>query len=95
MVKFLNYTAAQGMYYFFMNLFGGYFLPAQYYPAFLRKIMPLLPFASTSYIPGSVYLGKIDPIKAFGIQWFWILTLGLTAFGLTELIKKEIRIQGG
>jgi ABC-2 type transport system permease protein len=95
MIKFLNYTAAQGMYYFFMNLFGGYFLPAQYYPAFLRKIMPLLPFASTNYIPGSVYLGKIDPIKAFGIQWFWILMLGFTAFGLTELIKKEIRIQGG
>ncbi|WP_190615578.1 ABC transporter permease [Tepiditoga spiralis] len=94
-MKFISYTGAQGLYYFFMNIFGGYFLPAEYFPGILKQIVPFLPFACTSYIPGSVYLGKISFSFAFFIQSFWIITLGITAYILTEKLSKNLKIQGG
>lgn len=94
-LKFLNHRAAQGIYFMFMNLFGGILLPATYFPGVLSKIVAKSPFACTIYIPGSVYLGKIDFLSAISVQIFWVVVLYLIAKWLTNILSKNIVVQGG
>ncbi len=94
-VKFFDFSAAQGLYYFFMNILGGFFIPAEFFPGFISRIFPYTPFACTSYISGSIYLGNFDFLKGFYIQFFWILVLGTSAYILSEKVIKKINIQGG
>lgn len=94
-IKFLSPTAAQGLLYMTMNLLGGAFLPAEYYPGFLRFLMPLLPFACANYYPSSVYLGTVSLIRALALQCFWIVVLFLLALYMTEKLTRSIQVQGG
>ena len=94
-LRFLGISGAQSLYYFLMNFLSGYMLPAKYYPDFLKRIMPLTPFAATSYIPGSLYLGKITFSEGITLQLFWVAVLFLFALILTKLTLKKLQIQGG
>jgi len=94
-VKFLGASGAQGLYYMLVNLFGGSFLPASYYPGFLKRLMPLLPFAGMNYYPASVYLGSIGLGIALAHQVFWICVLFITAVLLTRRLLRSIQIHGG
>lgn len=94
-LKFLSDSGAQGIYFTAVNLLGGAMLPAEYYPGFLKTLMPLLPFACTNYYPTSVYLGKVRLASALGVQSFWIATLFLFALYLTKRLSKSLQVQGG
>lgn len=94
-VKFYDFSAAQGLYYFTMNILGGFLIPAEYFPEIIRKVFPFTPFAGTSYLPASIYLGNLDFFFAYFIQLFWIITLGVTAYILSEKVIKKLCIQGG
>ena len=40
-------------------LFSGYFLPLEFYPAFLSKVAEVLPFRAIIYIPTALYSGQL------------------------------------
>lgn len=94
-VKTLSAVGAQGLYYTAVNLLGGAFLPAQYYPGFLRVLMPILPFSCMNYYPASIYLGRMNYVWAFSVQAFWIILFFFLALYLTDRLSKTLQIQGG
>lgn len=94
-MKHYDYSGAQMLYFFTMNLLGGFFLPAEYLPGIMSRIMPYLPFASTIYLPSKVYLGEIHLLKAASIQIFWIITFLILAKHFTKKLTKSVVIQGG
>lgn len=94
-IKHLSFSGAQACYYFFSSIFGGHFIPAEYYPDFLRNLMPWTPFASTTYISGSIYIGSIPVMESLLKQIMWIAILSFLAMYFTRRITRKVLIQGG
>ena len=94
-LKFFNISAAQNTYYFLMNLFGGFFLPAEYFPPALRLVISIQPFACSGYIPSSIYLGRLNPVFGITVQAVWVFVLWAVCRIITEKVTKDIRITGG
>lgn len=92
---FLDSAGGVSLHYLLTNLLGGSYLPAEYYPGFLKKLMPLLPFAACNYVPTSIYLGKINSTRYILLQFFWIASLWFIASRLTSGKMKKMQIQGG
>lgn len=81
-----------------INFLSGAIIPLAFMPDVLRQILELLPFASLSYTPVMIYMGKFDTQQimiSVGLQIFWLLAF----FGLSKLIwvkaVKHITSQGG
>jgi len=94
-IRFLNFSAAQNMYYFLANTLSGYFVPAEYFPEFFRPLVSCSPFAGMCYIPSKIYIGEINPLRGISIQLLWVVILVAVSILLTKTIKKSVQIQGG
>ena len=79
-------------------LFSGYFLPLEFYPAFLAKIAVVLPFRAIIYFPTAIYTGQLmgeSLITALLIQLMWVAVLvGCGRLGYRAAFRKLV-IQGG
>jgi ABC-type uncharacterized transport system permease subunit/sugar/nucleoside kinase (ribokinase family) len=79
-------------------LFSGSLVPLWFYPEGLRRVAEALPFRFTSFVPLSLYLGKIDPaslpeLAAWALGW-------IAALGLLERLVwvrgvRQIVVHGG
>jgi ABC-2 type transport system permease protein len=94
-ILFIDYSGVHNFYFFLMNTFGGNYISLEFYPEFLQPLVKWMPFSGTSYIPGSIYLGRISLVYAFTHQIIWVITLFLLALFLTKKIHKYLQIQGG
>lgn len=81
-----------------IKFLSGAVIPLAFLPGVLKQIMELMPFASLSYTPVMLYMGKYDtPQIIFNLllQFFWLLAF----FGLAKLIWKnaikKLCVQGG
>ena len=79
-------------------LFSGYFLPLEFYPAFLSKVAEALPFRAIIYIPTSLYTGQLagrNLVVALLIQLAWAVALmGIGRLGYRAAFRKLV-VQGG
>ena len=79
-------------------LFSGYFLPLEFYPAFLAKIAEVLPFRAIIYFPTAIYTGQSTGsalVAALLIQLTWVVVLmGLGRLGYRAAFRKLV-VQGG
>ena len=79
-------------------LFSGYFLPLEFYPAFLSKVSEALPFRAIIYIPTSLYTGQLagrNLVVALLIQLAWAVALmGIGRLGYRAAFRKLV-VQGG
>ena len=79
-------------------LFSGYFLPLEFYPAFLAKVAAVLPFRAIIYFPTAIYTGQLigaSLITAMLIQLAWVMVLiGFGRLGYQAAFRKLV-IQGG
>lgn len=94
-VKFLNFTAAQNIYYFLANLLSGSLAPADYFPDSIKSIIAFSPFSSTCYIPSKIFIGEMNPFVGIPVQSCWAVILVLLSLILTKSVKKSVQIQGG
>jgi len=85
-------SALQWIYQKFAFIFGGLLIPLDFYPAWLQTICHFLPFSSMTYGPARLFVTpSLETFAAvIGMQFFWILALGLLlnlAYrrGLTQL----------
>ena len=79
-------------------LFSGYFLPLEFYPAFLSKVAEVLPFRAIIYIPTALYTGNLTGSNlaiALLIQLSWAIVL--MAFGRIcyRAAFRKLVVQGG
>ena len=79
-------------------LFSGYFLPLEFYPAFLAKVAAVLPFRAIIYFPTAIYTGQLigeNLVTALLIQLTWVVMLvGVGRLAYRAAFRKLV-IQGG
>ncbi len=81
-----------------MNFLSGSLIPLAFMPDTLRTILEYMPFASMSYTPVMIYMGKYSAAETamrIGIQIIWAIAI----YGLSKLIwvgaVKKLSVQGG
>jgi ABC-2 type transport system permease protein len=79
-------------------LFSGFLVPIAMWPAGLREVVYLLPFAAMVAIPIDVFLGKLqgaELVAALALQAFWaVAMLALGRLVLAAALRKLV-VQGG
>lgn len=78
--------------------FSGLIVPFDMLPRWAGGPLRALPFASISYIPLNVYLGKCSGAQlalALCEQIFWVVALFFAARALWNLLIRRVVIQGG
>ena len=79
-------------------LFSGYFLPLEFYPAFLARVAAVLPFRAIIYFPTAIYTGQLIEeglVTALLIQLTWVAALmGIGRVAYRAAFRKLV-IQGG
>jgi ABC-type uncharacterized transport system permease subunit len=84
--------------YFVSQFFGGALVPLWFFPDWLRTVAGLLPFQGESFIPMSIYLGRLtgpEAARALGIQLFWVAALYALGGLLWRRTIRRLVIQGG
>lgn len=81
-----------------INFLSGAIIPLAFMPVGLKNVLSFLPFASLSYTPVMIYMGKYAPLQIIGsilLQLVWIAVF----YGLSKLIWKlaikYVTVQGG
>ncbi len=80
------------------DILSGQTVPLPLFPKVMQFIAELLPFAYISDFAFRVYSGNIQGIgiiKGLSTQIFWIFTITLLGYILSEKIIKKVTIQGG
>ena len=78
--------------------FTGAVIPFPFFPAPIRSILEMLPFAAMQNMPLRIYSGDIagmDALKGIAFQVFWLVVLVVIGrFTMSRALKKVI-VQGG
>lgn len=81
-----------------IEFFAGAVIPIPFFPAGVRELVMLLPFASMQSTPFLIYVGQIRASAAFeaiGLQLFWLLGFCFAGRILMRLALKRVVVQGG
>jgi len=81
-----------------IDLFSGLILPISMFPGWAEKVMNVLPFQAITYLPSSVFTGRVTgsgvwPILAIQVSWFIILIIPIIV--LWRLARTRLFVQGG
>ncbi len=77
---------------------SGFLIPLDFFPDWLRRVVVLLPFASTIQIPADVFMERLGPsalVGALALQAFWACVLLGAAQGVVGLATRRVVVQGG
>lgn len=88
----------QLMKYSMFTLFAGGILPIDFFPAWLRPAVELLPFPYILYTPTALFTGHISGQAALGmiyIQLGWVTALGLLCSAMWASAQRKVVVQGG
>lgn len=99
------------MAFFFNNIWGfsmlkqallkfltGSMIPIAFMPALLQKVLNLLPFASMSYTPVMIYIGKYDRLQilqSIGLQLIWVIIIYGLSRAIWKIATDHLTVQGG
>jgi ABC-2 type transport system permease protein len=78
--------------------FSGYFLPMEFFPAWLKAVARVLPFPSMVYTPSAVYVGTLaGPAAIAAVLWqlAWAAALILVGRLLFAMAHRRLVVQGG
>lgn len=78
-----------------IDLLGGVLLPLSIYPEWAQAVLAWLPFQAVAYTPVAVYLGKLEPLRALGVQAAWALALLMLTRWLWARALDRLTVQGG
>ncbi|MGZ7441214.1 ABC transporter permease [Paenibacillus sp. TH7-28] len=81
-----------------VDLFSGLIIPISLFPSWLSGIMNYLPFQAITYLPGSVFTGRIQGASIWsvlGIQVVWFVILLIPMVWLYHASRRRLFVQGG
>jgi ABC-2 type transport system permease protein len=81
-----------------VDLFSGLIIPISLFPGWTEKLMTLLPFQAITYLPGSVFTGKVTGSAVYtvlGIQVVWFALLIIPIYWLWIKARTRLFVQGG
>lgn len=81
-----------------VDLFSGLLIPISFFPGWLVSIMNVLPFQAITYLPGSVFTGRIAGtgiLEVLGIQVIWFVILLAPMIIVWRAARVRLFVQGG
>lgn len=81
-----------------VDLFSGLIVPISLFPGWLSSVLEVLPFQAITYLPGSVFTGRVQGVgiwNVLGIQVVWFLLLLIPIVWLYHAARKRLFVQGG
>ncbi|MDF2960046.1 MAG: daunorubicin transporter permease [Paenibacillus sp.] len=81
-----------------VDLFSGLVVPMSFFPGWAEGILKLLPFQAITYLPGSVFTGKVTGnavYQVFGVQVLWFVLLIIPLYLLWRGARTRLFVQGG
>ena len=81
-----------------VDLFSGLIIPLTFFPGWAESILKWLPFQAITYIPASVFTGRLTGeaiYSAFAIQLLWFLLLIGPMILLWRRARNHLFVQGG
>lgn len=81
-----------------VDLFSGLIVPISLFPGWLSKVLEVLPFQAITYLPGSVFTGRVQGVgiwNVLGIQVFWFAALIIPMILLYRAARQRLFVQGG
>lgn len=81
-----------------VDLFSGLIVPISLFPDWLSSILKVLPFQAITYLPGSVFTGRVQGVgiwNVLGVQVIWFLLLLIPIVWLYYAARKRLFVQGG
>jgi len=80
------------------DFLSGGIVPLPFFPAQIRNVVELLPFASMLNMPARIYSGNIAGAEALNgilLQCFWLIALVFIGNLITRRALKRVIVQGG
>lgn len=81
-----------------VDLFSGLIVPISLFPDWLSGILKVLPFQAITYLPGSVFTGRVQGVgiwNVLGIQVIWFVVLLVPIVWLYHASRRRLFVQGG
>jgi ABC-2 type transport system permease protein len=81
-----------------VDLFSGLILPVSFFPGWAAAALKVLPFQAITYLPSSVFTGKVTGaavFQAFAVQLFWFAALIVPIWWLWRRARTRLFVQGG
>lgn len=81
-----------------VDLFSGLVVPMSFFPGWAEGLLKLLPFQAITYLPGSVFTGKVTGAAVYevlGVQVLWFVLLIVPLFVLWRSARARLFVQGG
>lgn len=81
-----------------IKFLSGAMIPLAFLPGVIKNIFELMPFASLSYTPVMLYMGKYDALSIIfnlALQLFWLLFFYVLSKLIWKKAVKYLSVQGG
>jgi ABC-2 type transport system permease protein len=81
-----------------VDLFSGLIIPISLFPGWSAKVLQFLPFQAITYLPGSVFTGRVtgsDIYFVLGIQVAWFVGLIILIYFFWFKARTRLFVQGG
>lgn len=80
------------------DFLAGAIIPLPFFPASIRNVVELLPFAAMQNMPLRIYSGNIagmDALRGIALQLFWLVLLWFLGRFFIRCALKKVIVQGG
>jgi ABC-2 type transport system permease protein len=81
-----------------VDLLSGLIIPLTFFPGWAETVLKFLPFQAITYLPGSVFTGRISGgsvLEVLGIQLFWFLFMIVPIYLIWRAARHRMFVQGG
>lgn len=81
-----------------VDLFSGLIIPVSFFPGWAEGLLQVLPFQAITYLPGSVFTGKVTGAaigQAIGVQILWFTVLLVPMIVMWRQARQRLFVQGG
>jgi len=80
------------------DFFSGAIIPLSFFPGWLLNIANVLPFRGITFVPGTIFIGKLPQdqiLLSFGLDILWIVVLWYLARLIWHFAMRKVTIHGG
>ncbi len=81
-----------------IDLLSGVILPMTFFPGWAKAILDWLPFQAITYLPGSVFTGRLNGAEVWNallVQVIWFAVLIVPILLMWRTARKRLFVQGG
>ncbi|NKI24836.1 daunorubicin ABC transporter permease, partial [Paenibacillus dendritiformis] len=81
-----------------VDLFSGVIVPISFFPGWLITLNEWLPFQAITFLPSSVFTGRIEDaqiLSVIGIQIVWFAVLIVPILLMWRAARQRLFVQGG